>query len=119
MEAAKRMKSEVDSYKKRLVEKVDEAKQLAQEEVPEHPEPFLRKTSQVRRVLESRVNTFSESQMRYQGMAETDKTTETDKLFQQDVEGNRALIEEARELIGELGELVEGLRDNETKALER
>ena len=113
------MKGEVDTYKKRLVEKVEEAKQLAQEEVPEHPEVFLRKTSQVRRVLESRVNSFSECQMRYQGMAETDKTSETDKLFQQDAEANRALIEEARELMGELGELLEGVRENEKKALEK
>jgi len=86
MEAAKRVKSEVDSYKKRLVEKSEEAKQLLQEKIPNEPQLFLRKTSQILRVLESRLNSFTESHSRYQSVADTDVSKETEKLFQLDVE---------------------------------
>ena len=61
MEEAKRMKADVDYHKKRLVEKIEEAKQLLKEEVPDKIELFLRNTSQVLRVLDSRVNSLSES----------------------------------------------------------
>ena len=96
MEAAKRVKSEVDSYIKRLVEKVAEGKQLLQEKIPKELQLFLRKTSQMLRVLESRVNSFTESHSRYQALADTDVSKETDKLFQVDVDGNRALLEERK-----------------------
>ncbi len=117
MEAAKRLKSEVDSYKKRLVEKVEEAKKLLLEKVPKELQPFLRKTSQMLRILESRVNSFTESHSRYQAVADTDVTKETDKLFQLDVEGNRALLEESKELITSVQELLDSVREEERKAL--
>ena len=117
MEAAKRVKSEVDSYKKRLVEKVDEAKQLLLEKVPKELQLFLRKTSQMLRVLESRVNSFTESHARYQAVADTDISKERDKLFQLDAEGNRALLEESKELITRVQELLDSVREEERKAL--
>ena len=119
MEAATKMKVEVDYYKKRLVEKVEEARQLLKEKVPDETELFLRNTSQVLRVLDSRVNSFSDNHMKFQGMAETDDTGEADKLFKLDGEANRALIDETRELIGGITELRDSLRENEKRALEK
>ncbi len=117
MEAAKRMKSEVDSLKKRLRQKVEEVKEHLKEKVPEETEMFLRKTTDMRGVLESRVNSFTESHSRYQGMAENEQSREADKLFQADADENRTLLEESKEMQTSLQNFLDYIREKEKKAL--
>ena len=119
MEAAKRMKSEVDSLKKRLKQKVEEVKEHLKDKVPEETELFLRRSTDMRGVLESRVNSFSESHSRYQGMADTDKSREADKLFQADADEYRTLLEESKEVQSSLQGLLDFVREKEKKAIEK
>ena len=113
--AAAEIKSEVEIYKGRLNEKVTEAGKLLAQEIPADTKQILKQASQIKRVLQSRLDSFTESVTRFKTKADGDP--DINKIYLLDQAENIKLQEHTKELINGVEELITTAHEKDREAL--
>ena len=102
--AAAEIKSEVEIYKGRLTEKFTDARKLLEQEIPADTKQILKHASQIKRLLQSRLDSFTESVTRFKTKGAGDP--DINKIFLIDQAENILIQEQTKELINGLEEVI-------------